>query len=102
MRTCTTSSVQPARGSGASRELLAIKVILLIEHGSKALTLHEHMWSSHHSHPLPVVPIIVTLGPLDPDNDMCTQLADKITNNITIMIPDLKSWHSGPSDCRGS
>ena len=29
--------------SGASRELLVIKVLLLIEHRSKALTLREHM-----------------------------------------------------------
>ena len=50
----------------------------------------------------PVVPIIVTLGPLDPDNDMCTQLADKVANNTihndSIISLDLRSWHSGPSD----
>jgi hypothetical protein len=44
-------SYQPvaARPQG---KLLVIKVLLLIKYRSKALTLGEHMWSSHHCHPL--------------------------------------------------
>jgi hypothetical protein len=53
------------------------------------------------SHPSPpVIPIIVTLGPQVPDNDMCIQLAGKIKNNNyrheTITSSDLRSWHSSP------
>ena len=49
--TCTTSSVLPAP-AGPQGKLLVIKVLLLIKHRSKALTLREHMWSSRRNHPL--------------------------------------------------
>jgi hypothetical protein len=38
--------------AGPQGNLLVIKVLLLIKYRSKALTLGEHMCSSHHSHPL--------------------------------------------------
>jgi hypothetical protein len=50
--TCTTSFVLPVVAAGSQGKLLVIKVILLIKYKSKALSLSEHMWSSHHSHPL--------------------------------------------------
>ena len=44
-------SNQPV-AAGPRGKLLVIKVLLLIEYRSKALTLREHTWSSHQSHPL--------------------------------------------------
>jgi hypothetical protein len=85
--------------AGPRGKLLVIKELLLIEYRSKALTLREHMFLTSQPSP-PIIPIIVTLGPWVPDNDMCIQLAGKITNNNylheTITCSDLRSWHSGP------
>jgi hypothetical protein len=85
--------------AGPQGKLLVIKVFLLIEHRSKALTLHEHVILTSQPSPL-VIPIAVTLGPWVPDNDMCIQLAGKITNNNypheSITYSDLRSWHSVP------
>src|SRR3954471_15273737 len=93
MRTCTTSSVQPARGSGTSRKLLAIKVLHLIEHRSKALILREHMCSSHHSHPLRLSQLLSLWGLW-----IRTMVCVHNLQIDSIISSDLRSWHSGPSD----